>query len=426
MRLTTILTLMLFVLGTLSVTEAQERVLFSFDKADSAKPWQSVNDGVMGGRSDGRFNINQDKKMEFLGTLSLENNGGFASIRARGRNLGLEAGDVIVARVRGDGRQYNFNIYAQSNLSYRQEFQTKKDQWIEVELPVDELVATWRGRVVPNEKLDPSKVTGLGFLLGDKKPGPFKLEVEWIKVGKPLGELNTVVCEGAYPQHMQGVCTDESFIFWSFTTTLVKTDLTGTVLKKVEVANHHGDLCLHDGRLYVAVNLGKFNDPAGNADSWVYVYDAQNLTELARHKTQEVFHGAGGIGYRDGQFFVVGGVPDDVQENYVYQYDSEFKFVKKHVINSGHTHLGIQTATFAHDRWWLGCYGDPNILLVTDANFQMKGRHEMDCSLGIEGLSGGRLWVGNGRCEKDQGCNGKVQAVFPDDQLGLRVAKVKN
>ena len=33
----------------------------------------------------------------------------------------------------------------------------------------------------PYEKLDPSEVNGLGILLGDKKAGPFKLEVEWIK-----------------------------------------------------------------------------------------------------------------------------------------------------------------------------------------------------------------------------------------------------
>ena len=30
--------------------------------------------------------------------------------------------------------------------------------------------------------VDPAEVNGLGFLLGDKKAGPFKLEVEWIKV----------------------------------------------------------------------------------------------------------------------------------------------------------------------------------------------------------------------------------------------------
>ena len=385
--------------STLSAEEA-DRVFFTFDKPDAAKPWQTVNDGVMGGRSVGRFKINDDKKMEFFGTLSLENNGGFASVRARGKNLALKKDDVIAARVKGDGREYKFNVYTQTNLggfSYRQSFKAKKDKWIEVELPVSKFVATWRGRVFPNEKLDPGKVTALGFLLGDKKAGPFKLEVAWIKVGKPLGEMFKVLCEGKYKHHLQGVCTDEKSIFWSFTTTLVKTDMKGTLLKKVPVANHHGDLCFHGGKLYVAVNLGKFNDPKGNADSWVYVYDAESLKELARQKTQEVFHGAGGIGHRDGHFFVVGGLPDGVKENYVYEYDSNFKFLKKHIIKSGHTHLGIQTATFAHDRWWFGCYGDPKIMLVTDADFQMKGRYELDCSLGIEGLSGGRLLVGSGR-----------------------------
>ena len=184
-------------------------------------------------------------------------------------------------RVRGDGREYNFRLNVPRSVSrnsYRQSFKTKKDEWIEVTLPMEKFVATWRGRVFPNEKFDPSNVTGMGIQLSDKKPGPFKLEVEWIKVGKTLGEMFKVLCEGTYQHHLQGVCTDEKSIYWSFTTTLVKTDMEGTLLKQVPVANHHGDLCFHDGKLYVAVNLGKFNDPEGNADSWVYVYDAETLT----------------------------------------------------------------------------------------------------------------------------------------------------
>ena len=74
-------------------TAGGERLLFTFESSDAAAQWQTTNDGVMGGRSDGRFRINEDKNMEFFGTLSLENNGGFASVRARGSNLGLEKGD---------------------------------------------------------------------------------------------------------------------------------------------------------------------------------------------------------------------------------------------------------------------------------------------------------------------------------------------
>lgn len=163
------------------------RMLFSFDQAEAAKSWQTVNDGVMGGRSMGRFRINSDQKLEFFGTLSLENNGGFASVRASRTKFALDSDDAIIARVRGDGRQYNFNLYTQRNLrgySYRQSFKTTKDKWMEIRLPVDKFVATWRGRVFPNQQLDPSNVAGLGILLGDKQAGPFKLEIDWIKVGK--------------------------------------------------------------------------------------------------------------------------------------------------------------------------------------------------------------------------------------------------
>ena len=236
-------------------------------------------------------------------------------------------------------------------------------------------------------------------------------------------EFRNVTCEGTYQHHLQGICADNEAIYWCFTTQLVKTDLNGKLLKKVQVAYHHGDLCFHDGRLYVAVNLGKFNDPKGNADSSVYVYEASDLSFVTRHETQEVFHGAGGIGIHNGRFFVVGGLPDGVDENYVYEYDGDFKFLKKHVIPSGHTHLGIQTATFANDRWWFGCYGDPKILLVTDAEFQMKGRYEFDCSLGIVGLPDGRFLSASGNCEKDKGCTGTARIAVADEKLGLRIGE---
>lgn len=161
------------------------QTLLGFDKPDAAKQWQTVNDGVMGGRSSGRLKINDDKHMEFFGTLSLENNGGFASVRSRPTEMNFQKGDSIVVKVRGDGREYRINLYVprgSGGYSFQQSFKTKKDEWIEVSFPLDKFVATYRGRVFPNQKLDPSKVNSVGFLLGDKKAGPFKLEVEWIKV----------------------------------------------------------------------------------------------------------------------------------------------------------------------------------------------------------------------------------------------------
>jgi NADH dehydrogenase [ubiquinone] 1 alpha subcomplex assembly factor 1 len=187
-RLVSASALLLLVLGSSLMAGDTPKVLFDFAGADAAKEWQTINDGVMGGLSEGKFEITDKKTLEFYGTLSLENNGGFASVRTKAKKLGLEKGDALVVRVRGDGREYSMNLHVPRPLvafSYRATVQTKKGEWIEVKLPLDKFVATSFGRPVRDAgPVDPHEVNGLGFLLGDKKAGPFKLEVECVKMLK--------------------------------------------------------------------------------------------------------------------------------------------------------------------------------------------------------------------------------------------------
>ncbi len=179
---------MLFLILTGSFVMAAEvrQLLFAFPGADSAKEWQTINDGVMGGVSDGKFKITETKTLEFYGTLSLENNGGFASVRTRASQLGLAKGDTVVAKIRGDGRDYTLNLYVNKPLvafSYKATVQTKKDEWIEIKVPLDKFEATSFGRVVKDAgPVDPKDVNSLGFMLSDKKAGSFKLEIESIQV----------------------------------------------------------------------------------------------------------------------------------------------------------------------------------------------------------------------------------------------------
>jgi monofunctional biosynthetic peptidoglycan transglycosylase len=160
--------------------------LFDFTGADPGEQWQAVNDGVMGGVSEGKFRITDEKTMTFFGTLSLANNGGFASVRSKSKKLGLEIGDTLVAKVKGDGREYTLNLYparSRTAFSYRATVQTKKDEWVEIKVPLDEFVATSFGQVVREAgTVKPEEVSSVGVLLGDKKAGPFKMEIEWIKV----------------------------------------------------------------------------------------------------------------------------------------------------------------------------------------------------------------------------------------------------
>ena len=168
------------------MAQAPQVPLFAFASPDAAAAWQTVNDGVMGGVSDGRFRITERQTLEFYGTLSLENNGGFASVRSRPRSLGLQAGDTLVARVRGDGREYQLNLYTAERMrafSYRAPVQTRTGEWIEVRVPLDRFEATSFGQVIRGAgPVDPRSVASIGFLLAEKTPGPFALEVAWINV----------------------------------------------------------------------------------------------------------------------------------------------------------------------------------------------------------------------------------------------------
>ena len=167
-------------------TQEIVRPLVDFAGPEAAQQWQAVNDGVMGGVSDGRFTITDEKTLEFSGTLSLENNGGFASVRTKPTDLDIEARDTLVVRVKGDGREYVLNLYTKSRrmaFSYRAPLPTTKDEWTEVRVPLEDFIPTAFGRRVQGMgPIGPDQINGLGFMLSDKKPGKFRMQVESVKV----------------------------------------------------------------------------------------------------------------------------------------------------------------------------------------------------------------------------------------------------
>lgn len=165
-----------------------EIFLFDYSTATPPTVWQIVNDDVMGGESTSSFGISNGVAV-FRGELSLENNGGFASVRSSPVRQNLAGLDTFVVRVRGDGRRYKFTARTEAGFDtpiYQCAFTTKCGDWKEHRLPFKEFVATFRGRVLTDAPpLNPAKVTSVGFLISDKQEGPFKLEVAWIKAPSP-------------------------------------------------------------------------------------------------------------------------------------------------------------------------------------------------------------------------------------------------
>lgn len=163
---------------------AAQKDLATFESAEAVKPWISVNDGVMGGISKGGFKRSEQGTLIFSGDLSLENNGGFASIRTTDRDLSLSGMSAVIVKARGDGRTYWVELRTAGQMgasSYRADLPTKAGEWQETRIPLADFKLQAFGRALPIKALNPAAVASVGFTLADKKAGAFKLEIASVK-----------------------------------------------------------------------------------------------------------------------------------------------------------------------------------------------------------------------------------------------------
>jgi len=153
------------------------------DFAGGSPPWRSIDDVVMGGRSSSGMEIH-DGVAVFSGTVSLENNGGFASVRSAPARYDLSDFDGILVRLRGDGKRYAVRIRttdAFDDVSYQAKIRPPDGEWREIFLPFSDFQPVFRGRKVRGHPpLDPSQIRAFGLLIADGQQGPFRLEVAWL------------------------------------------------------------------------------------------------------------------------------------------------------------------------------------------------------------------------------------------------------
>jgi monofunctional biosynthetic peptidoglycan transglycosylase len=147
--------------------------------------WVAINDDVMGGMSTGELVRTDAGTALFIGELSLENNGGFASVRALVAEPGLSSAHGLAIRVRGDGRRYQLRLRLDTRfdgIAYTATFDTEPGSWVTHRISFEEFRPTYRGRTPRDAApLDPSRIRQLGLLIGDKRAGSFTVEIDWIR-----------------------------------------------------------------------------------------------------------------------------------------------------------------------------------------------------------------------------------------------------
>lgn len=158
--------------------------IFSSENDETADRWVPIHDNVMGGVSEGGASLNVDSCLVFSGLLSLDNNGGFASVRTIIADAQLGGFNGLRIRVKGDGRSYELRLRVNDGddeTAFKHDFATVNNEWIDLDLPFSSFVPTYRGRVLRDVgQLEAGEITKLGFLLSDKLAGPFRLVVSEI------------------------------------------------------------------------------------------------------------------------------------------------------------------------------------------------------------------------------------------------------
>lgn len=172
------------IISLLANAYGQEETIASFESPESTEIWRSVNDNVMGGISRGSFTRTKQGTLRFKGVLSLQNGGGFASIRTVPREMNLGGATGIVVKARGDGRTYRVQLRTDNRIatSYRANLPTVKGKFNEFLIPFSDFKLQSFGTLNPNgTPVDPAAINSIGFSIADKKAGPFEFELKSVK-----------------------------------------------------------------------------------------------------------------------------------------------------------------------------------------------------------------------------------------------------
>ena len=146
--------------------------------------WAPIDDGVMGGLSRSRFRVDDDGCARFEGVLSLENQGGFASVRHQLRQSIPDHSRQIRLRALGDGHVYKLALRtdeAFDGISYQADFLPASHQWMDIDLVLAQFAPTFRGRPATAAALTSfGQIRQIGLMIANRQAGTFCLTLRSI------------------------------------------------------------------------------------------------------------------------------------------------------------------------------------------------------------------------------------------------------
>lgn len=160
-----------------------QNIIFDFNIDSDISSWKVVDDAVMGGESNGNFVLNENGNGFFHGKISLENNGGFSSVRNQFLAKNIKSASKIKILLKGDGNNYQLRIKKNKDdyFSYVANFKTSNN-WETIEIKFSEMQPRFRGNSLNMPNFSSNSFEEIAFLIGNKKAQDFKLEIDKIYI----------------------------------------------------------------------------------------------------------------------------------------------------------------------------------------------------------------------------------------------------
>ena len=146
--------------------------------------WQVEDDAVMGGRSQGRFEITAANTAVFSGEVSLDNNGGFASVQRGFTPVNVTRFRALAIGLKGDGKRYQVRVESAQDAphAYAYDFQTSGG-WQCIEIPFADMFAIRHGDRLDLPNYPGKRLARIQILIGNGVAESFRLEIDriWLK-----------------------------------------------------------------------------------------------------------------------------------------------------------------------------------------------------------------------------------------------------
>jgi NADH dehydrogenase [ubiquinone] 1 alpha subcomplex assembly factor 1 len=175
----------LFVISTLK-SFGQSSIIDFGNSAEKNQEWVLLSDNIMGGITKSKIEYT-DNSVLLSGNISLDNYGGFSSIKTQYKSFDLSQFNAIKIKFKSTNQKFVFTLeddqdWTQPN--YINEFSSKKDEtWEEATIYFKDfkeiIIGQPTGNIMKFRSL--KNIVRLGIMTKEKKEGPFSLEVDYIE-----------------------------------------------------------------------------------------------------------------------------------------------------------------------------------------------------------------------------------------------------